>query len=144
MSVSRLLRHWKTEPSIAGCVEAWQNIPAREPRFRPLPPELHPGLAGALKSRGIRSLYTHQAAAWEHLAAERNVVVVSGTASGKTLCYNLPVLDWLLRDPQARALYLFPTKALAQDQLKNLLELSGGAQASGGTVETIPPIAPAI
>jgi len=144
MSVSRLLRHWKTEPSIAGCVEAWQNIPAREPRFRPLPPELHPGLAGALESRGIRSLYTHQAAAWEHLAAERNVVVVSGTASGKTLCYNLPVLDWLLRDPQARALYLFPTKALAQDQLKNLLELSGGAQASGGTVETIPPIAPAI
>ncbi len=144
MSVSRLIRRWQTEPSIAGCVEAWQNFPARQATFRPLPPELHPGLAGALESRGIHSLYTHQAAAWEHMAEDRNVVVVSGTASGKTLCYNLPVLDLLLRDPEARALYLFPTKALAQDQLKNLLDLSTGALKAAGAAANFPPIAPAI
>ena len=70
--------------------------------------------------RGIEALYAHQATAWEQARAGRHLVVVTGTASGKTLCYNLPVLDCLLRNPQSRALYLFPTKALAQDQVANL------------------------
>jgi DEAD/DEAH box helicase domain-containing protein len=88
-----------------------------------LPDDLHPQLAGALRARGINSLYTHQSVAWEHAQQGKSIVVVTGTASGKTLCYNLPVLDRLLQDPQGRALYLFPTRALAQDQRSTLSEL---------------------
>ena len=73
----------------------------------------------------IEQLYSHQAEAFAHVAAGRNIVVTTPTASGKTLCYNLPVLDAILRDPAARALYLFPTKALAQDQMAELHELAG-------------------
>jgi len=123
MSVSLLLSHWRTDPEIASNIEASRSIPFRPARFAPLPEAIHPALAQALQSQGISALYTHQAATWEHTQAGRNVVVVTGTASGKTLCYNLPVLERLLRDPQARALYLFPTKALAQDQFDGLREL---------------------
>jgi DEAD/DEAH box helicase domain-containing protein len=96
----------------------------------PFPIDLHPALADALQSKGIQSLYSHQVAAWQYARAGRHVGVVTGTASGKTLCYNLPVLDMLLRDPEARALYLFPTKALAQDQQAALKELLSGAPQS--------------
>ena len=85
----------------------------------------------ALGSRGIDQLYTHQAAAIEHALAHRHVVITTPTASGKTLCYNVPVLTSVLRDPSARALYLFPTKALAQDQLAELHELSNALSAAG-------------
>ena len=88
----------------------------------PLPNDLHPALPDALRAQGIGALYTHQARAWQQLGAGHNPVVVTATASGKTLCYNLPVLDRLLHDPQARALYLFPTKALAHDQKQTLLQ----------------------
>jgi DEAD/DEAH box helicase domain-containing protein len=77
-------------------------------------------LRRALAARGIEQLYTHQAEAFEHALAGRNVVTITPTASGKTLCYNGPVLDAILKDPSTRALYLFPTKALAQDQLAEL------------------------
>src|SRR6185436_11096157 len=77
-----------------------------------------------LRQRGVDQLYTHQAAAIDHALAGRHVVVTTPTASGKTLCYNAPVLSTILRDPSARALYLFPTKALAQDQLAELHDLS--------------------
>jgi len=97
-----------------------QTLPAREAHFgapeRPLPPEI----GGRLEAAGVTRLYRHQAEALDRVRAGENVVVVTGTASGKTLCYNLPVLETVLADPQARALYLFPTKALAQDQLKGL------------------------
>jgi DEAD/DEAH box helicase domain-containing protein len=135
MSVTRLLRNWQAEPSIAANVATWQNLPARPAQFRPFPPELHPDLTSALESRGITALYSHQAAAWERLGEGRNVVVVTGTASGKTLSYNLPVLDLLLRDPAARSLYIFPTKALAQDQLKGLQELLKGLQTLTGSAQ---------
>jgi DEAD/DEAH box helicase domain-containing protein len=72
-------------------------------------------LLDALMARGIERLYTHQSGAWEHIKAGRNVVIITPTASGKTLCYNGPVLNAILSDPSTRALYLFPTKALAQD-----------------------------
>ncbi|MDP3184538.1 MAG: DEAD/DEAH box helicase, partial [Anaerolineales bacterium] len=85
--------------------------------------DLPPALAEALTARGITSLYSHQAEVWEHARAGENVVLASGTASGKTLGYNLPVLSALLEDDDARALYLFPTKALAQDQLTTLTRL---------------------
>jgi len=120
MSVRRLLSAWRAEPTIAGNIEDWRSISARPARTIQIPGELHPLLAEALSEGGIQSLYLHQAACWEKAKAGENIVVVSSTASGKTLCYNLPVLDRLIRDSKARALYIFPTKALAQDQLEAL------------------------
>src|SRR5690606_9083027 len=98
-------------------------IPGRAPDLRPLPRELPPALAAALQARGIRSLYAHQARAWEAARAGRHVVVATPTASGKSLCYTLPVVSAAL-EQGAKALYLFPTKALAQDQVAELLELN--------------------
>ncbi|MBE7469397.1 MAG: ATP-dependent helicase [Anaerolineae bacterium] len=123
MSLSTLLDIWRDTPSIAANITAWWTFPARPGQFAPFPPDLHPALAAALESRSIEALYTHQAAAWQHIHAGRHPVIVTGTASGKTLCYNLPILDRLLRHPDARALYLFPTKALAQDQAEALRNL---------------------
>ena len=98
-------------------------IPPREARFAPLPADLAAPLANALRSRGVREIYSHQQAAW--LAAQRgeHMVVTTPTASGKSLCYNLVVLDAIIKSG-AKALYLFPTKALAQDQVAELLELN--------------------
>ncbi len=98
-------------------IRAIRHQAARAGEFLPMPDSVEPALVRALQSRGVEQLYTHQADAFQHVAAGRNVVVVTPTASGKTLCYNLPVLNHLLRDPGARAMYLFPTKALAMDQL---------------------------
>ncbi len=98
-------------------IRAIRRQPAREALLAPIPENVHPSLRGALERRGIPALYSHQADCFEHVSAGRNVVVVTPTASGKTLCYNLPVLDLVLRDPGARAVYLYPTKALAEDQL---------------------------
>jgi DEAD/DEAH box helicase domain-containing protein len=99
------------------------NEPARAPRFAPLPDGLHPKVRDALTSRGIEQLFTHQADAWDAAARGEHLVVATGTASGKTLAFNLPVLDALAREPKSRALYLYPTKALAQDQIRSLTEL---------------------
>jgi DEAD/DEAH box helicase domain-containing protein len=94
--------------------------PARAPRTAPLPADLHPKLREALARQGIEQLYGHQAEAWEHVRAGRHLMVTTGTASGKTLAFNLPVLDSLAADPKNRAIYLYPTKALAQDQARAL------------------------
>jgi DEAD/DEAH box helicase domain-containing protein len=101
-------------------------IPAAAAQFAPLPPELRPELVAALAARGIERLYTHQADAYRAVRSGRHLVVVTPTASGKTLCYNLPVLQRLLDNHERRALYLFPTKALAQDQLAELSALKHG------------------
>ena len=97
--------------------------PAREPRLEPLPDDLDPRLASALVATGVTALYRHQAEAWEAARRGENVVVTTGTASGKSLAFNLPVLDEIAREPKTRALYLYPTKALAQDQARALAEL---------------------
>ena len=103
---------------------AVKHIPAREAQFRPMPDWLRPELAAAYGAKGIRQLYSHQAAAADLARAGRNFVVVTPTASGKTLCYNLPILNAILENGDSRALYLFPTKALAQDQLAELHDLA--------------------
>src|SRR5262249_13440244 len=105
-------------------ITAIRRFPPRPPRLVALPDSLDPRLGDALRARGIDALYSHQAHALELLAKGGHSVVVTPTASGKTLCYNLPVLQALLAEPAARALYLFPTKALAQDQLTELEELA--------------------
>lgn len=119
-NVNKLLAHWRSDPSVGGNVVHWHQEPARPAAFQPLPQNIHPSLAAACAKLGYGQLYSHQAQAWDLLQSGHNVAVVTGTASGKTLCYNLPVLDALLRDPEARALYLFPTKALAYDQRNEL------------------------
>ncbi|MDD3820114.1 MAG: DEAD/DEAH box helicase [Spirochaetales bacterium] len=108
---------------------AWSStIAPREPEFAGLPEDLDPCLVDALSARGISSLYTHQAECYRLARAKENFVVVTPTASGKTLCYNLPVVQTLLENKEARALYLFPTKALSQDQQAELNEIAlGGA-----------------
>ena len=103
----------KLEPVAA----ASRYVPAKEGVYAPLPDTVPPPLREVLAERGISQLYIHQADAFAEVEAGRNTVIVTPTASGKTLCFNLPVLDTLMRDPAARALYLFPTKALAEDQL---------------------------
>jgi DEAD/DEAH box helicase domain-containing protein len=103
---------------------AVRHIPAREAQFRAMPAWVRPELAAAYHAKGIEKLYTHQAAAAELAHAGKNFVVVTPTASGKTLCYNLPVLNAVLENADTRALYLFPTKALAQDQLAELHDLA--------------------
>ncbi|HUV38980.1 MAG TPA: DEAD/DEAH box helicase, partial [Planctomycetota bacterium] len=104
-------------------------VPARAARYADLAAPLPAPLEDYLRRQDIDRLYTHQVDAVAHVRAGRDVVVVTATASGKTLCYNLPVAERLLRDPDARALYVFPTKALAQDQLKVLGELAASAPA---------------
>jgi DEAD/DEAH box helicase domain-containing protein len=103
---------------------AVHHIPAREAKFAPMPEWAQAELAAVYGEKGVGKLYTHQAAAAAAVHAGRNTVVVTPTASGKTLCYNLPVLNAVLENPDTRALYLFPTKALAQDQLAELHDLS--------------------
>ncbi len=97
--------------------------PAREPKLEALPGDLDPRVASALVATGVTALYRHQAEAWEAARRGENVVVTTGTASGKSLAFNLPVLDEIAREPKTRALYLYPTKALSQDQARSLAEL---------------------
>ncbi|MFN8215825.1 MAG: DEAD/DEAH box helicase [Solirubrobacterales bacterium] len=103
-------------------IVAETSEPERRARPVPLPASLEPGFAAALLAGGIESLYSHQLAAYE-AAPAANLVITSGTASGKSLAFNLPVLDGIARDQKARALYLYPTKALAQDQARKLAQL---------------------
>jgi DEAD/DEAH box helicase domain-containing protein len=107
-----------------GWITAIRRLPPLDARYAPFDDHLDVRLCDVLRQRGVDQLYTHQALAIDHALAGRHVVVTTPTASGKTLCYNAPVLSTILRDPSARALYLFPTKALAQDQLAELHDLS--------------------
>ena len=116
---SLVARHCKEE-----VLTTIRQIPARKAKFRPIPPWVTSALSEAYRAKGIRELYSHQAAAAELVRGGNNVVVVTPTASGKTLCYNLPVVNAVLEAPDTRALYLFPTKALAQDQLAELQDLA--------------------
>lgn len=127
MTLIGLINRWKSDPDIAQNIVMWHTLPARAARTMPLPPNLYPGLEQALVENGIVNLYQHQSTAWERAHGRDNIVITTGTASGKSFCYNLPVLDGLLQEEKARALYLFPTKALAQDQLTSLIRLSSVA-----------------
>ena len=121
--VGSVLRRFDHDPDLAGLVVAHKTFPPVEASFADLPDDLHPALSPALHARGVRRLYSHQREAFDLARARKDVVVVTPTASGKTLCYNLPVLDAVLKDPDARAVYLFPTKALSRDQSAELIEL---------------------
>src|SRR5207245_5887559 len=102
-------------PGSEPVLTALRRFPAQPAAFAELPDDLHPRLREVLAARGLARLYSHQREAYEAARAGRHTVVVTPTASGKTLCYNLAVLDRILKEPDSRALSLFPTKALAQD-----------------------------
>jgi len=120
MALSDVLEAFRRDPNFMRCVTAWERIPARPARFSTWPTGLDPRLIAAARERGVERLYTHQAQAVEAALAGEHVVMATSTASGKTLAYNLPILHALLNDADACALYLFPTKALAHDQIANL------------------------
>ena len=126
MSARENLEEILESPEFAPNIVVNRLLPAQEGSFAPFPPGIDDRIAVALQKRGIDRLYTHQAEVWEQAREGKNVVVVTPTASGKTLCYNLPCLQTLLADESARCLYLFPTKALSQDQQSELNELTGG------------------
>jgi DEAD/DEAH box helicase domain-containing protein len=117
-----------SDPELKPRIAHVERMPPRNAVWAPLPADLDPALAASLAARGVDRLYSHQAKAYELARSGRDFVVVTPTASGKTLCYNLPVVQTLLEDSSARALYLFPTKALSQDQQAELNEVAlGGA-----------------
>jgi len=121
-SMDEVIRYIRETPEIASNITHWHTIPAREARYADFPPQMHAKLQDALRAKGIDRLYSHQALTFEHAMRGRHTVTVTPTASGKTLCYNLPVLQAILEDPGSRALYMFPTKALSQDQVMELQE----------------------
>jgi DEAD/DEAH box helicase domain-containing protein len=120
MALSDVLSELRGDPQFMANVMAWRTLPPRPLQAEPFPAALHPILAAALRRRGIHELYSHQARALRLAFDGHHLVLATPTASGKTLCYNLPVLQSLLYDEGARSLYLFPTKALAHDQLAEL------------------------
>ena len=119
-ALSELAGRYRTDEVLT----AVKHIPARQAEYRAMPGWVRAELAAAYRAKGIEQVYSHQAAAAESARAGKNFVVVTPTASGKTLCYNLPVLNAILENQDMRALYLFPTKALAQDQLAELHDLA--------------------
>src|SRR5690349_14951399 len=123
-SVTELVAH--VRDVYASRITGQATLPARPGMYSELPTDLDARLRVALQQRGMTQLYSHQRAAWEAVRAGQHTVIVTPTASGKTLCYNLPVLQSVLRD-KVKALYLFPTKALSQDQVAELLELNRAA-----------------
>ena len=127
-----LLARLRADPEVMRCVTAWERLPARAARTAPWPAALDPRLVAATRTAGIEAPYTHQAEAIAAALDGHNVVLATAAASGKSLAVHLPVLQALLADPTATALYLFPTKALAHDQLAalQLLLAPRGAGAS--------------
>ncbi len=123
MNLEQLLEQLKASADFMQQVTHWRVIPARPARFVEYPEGVDPRIPLALQKHGISKLYTHQAACYKAALNGHDFVVVTPTASGKTLCYNLPVISEILKNPDARALYLFPTKALSSDQVSELYEL---------------------
>jgi DEAD/DEAH box helicase domain-containing protein len=122
--VHQVLEAFTSRDSGGEILTAVRHFPSRAAVWADFPAWVNGDLAAAYAAKGIRQLYSHQAAAAEAIHARKNVVIVTPTASGKTLCYNLPVLNTILENSDSRALYLFPTKALAQDQLAELYDLN--------------------
>jgi len=123
MNLPQLLDVLRSDPEFMYNVTCWKTLPAKPAQWADFPIWLKSELREAMHQHGINRLYSHQAEAISQVGAKKNIVVVTPTASGKTLCYNLPTLNAVLENPEARALYLFPTKALSQDQVAELYEI---------------------
>jgi len=128
MPLASLLDFWKRDRDTAPNLVAWRTLPPHPAQTHPFPADLPASVKQTLIAAGIHSLYSHQLEAWTHIRAGENIILATGTASGKTLAYNLPVFAELLNNSEARALYLFPTKALSQDQFSNLQSVISNLQ----------------
>jgi DEAD/DEAH box helicase domain-containing protein len=124
MNLEQLIDFLSRDQEFQANLTKWTEIPAKEGLYSPFPESMDKRLKKALNEKGITQLFTHQATAFDLVNEGKNIVAVTPTASGKTMTYNLPVLNDLLTNPEARALYLFPTKALSQDQLKEVQDLN--------------------
>jgi DEAD/DEAH box helicase domain-containing protein len=129
-NMQEILQDLKVSESVKKNIVHWHTIEEKEARTEDMPENLSGILENALQRRGISRLYTHQKSSYEQIMRGQSIVAVTPTASGKTLCYNLPVLQSIIDDPNARALYMFPTKALAQDQKSEINELIQEAELS--------------
>ncbi|MCP3162079.1 DEAD/DEAH box helicase [Myxococcus qinghaiensis] len=129
-----VLQQWKADKGLGPCFSLDEATPARVGSFAPIPDEVAPQVREALRQRGVEQLFSHQAEAFRLARSGKNLVIATPTASGKSLCYNLPLLDRFAREPQARALYLFPTKALSRDQEESLRAFMREAGLSHGAI----------
>jgi DEAD/DEAH box helicase domain-containing protein len=127
-SLQTILEDIKLQQSYQENIVHWHTIEAKLAKTEKLPEDLHPKLVESLKSKGINQLYTHQRSAFDFVRKNKSIVTVTPTASGKTLCYNLPIIQSILENPDGRALYIFPTKALAQDQKSEINEIIQAAE----------------
>lgn len=133
--IDAVVADWQARGVVAGCFTAQRQLKAESARYADIPDDLTPSLVSALAKSGIHQLYQHQRVAIDAARAGRNLVIATPTASGKSLCFHLPVLDAIARDPSATALYLYPTKALSRDQETGLRELIRDAELDiGATV----------
>jgi len=130
MNIQQLTEYLQNYEPFSSNVRLWMKIDPKEASCAPYPDSLDERLFDACRKRGIEELYSHQRESFDAVRRGENIAVVTPTASGKTLCYNLPVLDTMIQDPEARALYLFPTKALSQDQMSELHELIAETEVS--------------
>jgi len=126
--LEKVIQSLRSDRRFMSSVAHWQVIPAREGRYSEFPPEIDGRILSAVRAKGIQRLFTHQYQAYTEVRRGNNIVVVTPTASGKTLAYNLPVLQTLIEEPQAKAMYMFPTKALSQDQQAELNEILLGGE----------------
>jgi DEAD/DEAH box helicase domain-containing protein len=122
-NLQEILTELKLNSEFKDQIVTWRTLQAKPAQTSELPEDLHLALRESLAGKGIRELYTHQKSAYEKIMSGNSIVAVTPTASGKTLCYNLPVLQTIITDPNSRALYMFPTKALAQDQKSEINEI---------------------
>jgi DEAD/DEAH box helicase domain-containing protein len=123
VSIEEIVKRWSSSKEIAPCIVHMERLKGRRGKYVAISDSIDDRLIGALKKRGIKKLFSHQGMALDAVLAGKDVVVVTPTASGKTLCYNLPIVNDKLSDPSVKAIYLFPTKALSQDQMTELQEL---------------------
>src|SRR4051794_4951268 len=130
--IDPVLVHWLASNYVKPCLMADETMDGSGASYAPLPEALAPPLVSALRARGIEQLYSHQAKAFTTATAKRSFCIATPTASGKSLCFHLPVLQALLEDPDARAMYLFPTKALSRDQEASVREMVGEMMLAGG------------
>ncbi len=137
-TLADLLNIWKNNPEFLGNVAIWNSEPAHQAQYSGFPNHIHPDLINALRNFGIQNLYTHQLESLKVISRGGNPVIVTSTASGKSLCYNLPVLQKMIMDVNSTALYIFPTKALSEDQEKKLSLLTNVPEKLNSPLHNIP------
>ncbi len=122
-NIEHVLSQFRQDPRFISSVTTWQSFDEQPGSYDKVPSDLHPSLRKSLNNQGVVSLYSHQKRAYDLVSSGKNICVITPTASGKTLCYNLPVLNSILKNSNSKSMYIFPTKALAQDQKNQINQI---------------------